>query len=295
MKTAICSGMSSASRVEALAELLALSVLQVEAHRYPDGESGVRVDGDIPAHVIVLADLAYPDEKFLQLAFLLDNLRELGAKRITLIAPYLPYLRQDKRFAPGEAVTSRTFAKLLSPLCERIVTIDPHLHRYHKLEEIYAAEGTVLTAASRVGEWIKANVAVPILIGPDSESRQWVEQAANHVGLPFTVLEKSRRGDRDVEIRLPESFVRTSHTPVLVDDIISSGHTMAETVRALIGNGSAPPVCIGVHAVLADEALDLLMQAGAARVITTNTIPNELACIDVLPILADALRDHYIR
>lgn len=295
VNTAICTSTSSLQRVQALAEQLVIPVLDVETHRYPDGESGVRIDGEVPTNVIVLADLAHPDDKFLPLAFLLDNLRELGAQRITLVAPYLPYLRQDKRFRDGEAITSRTFAKLLSPLCERIVTIDPHLHRYHKLEEIYAAEGTVLTAAFRVGEWIKENVARPVLVGPDSESGQWVERAAKHAGLPCAVLEKSRHGDRDVEVHLPESFEHASHTPVLVDDIISSGHTMAETVRALVARGSAPPVCIGVHAVLADGALELLMEAGAARVVTTNTISNTLADIDVLPDIAEALRDAHIR
>ena len=295
MKTAICSGTAPAQRVRALAELLALPVLPIDAHRYPDGESGVQVKGEVPPHVIVLADLAHPDEKFLPLAFLLDDLRELGAQRITLVAPYLPYLRQDKRFSPGEAVTSRTFAKLLSPLCDRIVTVDPHLHRYHRLEDVYAAEGTVLTAACRVGEWVKENVAEPILVGPDSESRQWVERAARHVELPCVVLEKLRRGDRDVEIRLPDSFSHAAHTPVLVDDIISSGHTMAETVRALIERGSAPPVCVGVHAVLAEDAIDLLITAGAARVVTTNTIPNDFAHIDVLSEIAESLRDDHIR
>lgn len=295
MKTMICNGASSSQRVQMLAAQLDLPVLQVELHRYPDGESGVRIAGEVPPHAIVLADLALPDEKFLPLAFLLDNLRELGAKRITLVAPYLPYMRQDKRFRNGEAVTSRTFAKLLSPLCDRLVTVDPHLHRYHRLEEIYAAEGTVLTAACRVGEWARENVSAPILIGPDSESRQWVERAARHANLPFLVLEKLRHGDRDVQISLPGTFQPASHTPVLVDDIISSGHTMAETVRALIANGTAPPVCVGVHAVFAESAPDLLMKAGAARVVTTNTIPNELACIDVLPILAESLRDSHIR
>lgn len=294
MKAAICSGTSSLQRVQLLAEYLALPVLDVETHRYPDGESGVRIKSAVPPHVIVLADLAHPDEKFLPLVFLLDGLRELGAQRITLVAPYLPYLRQDKRFHAGEAVTSRTFAKMLSPFCERIVTIDPHLHRYHRLEEIYAVEGIVLSAAGQVGEWTRENVSMPILVGPDSESRQWVERAANHAGLPCRVLEKSRHGDREVEIHLAGSF-DTSRTPVLVDDIISSGHTMAETVRALIAHGTPPPVCVGVHAVFSDGAIDLLKHAGAARVATTNTIPNALACIDVLPILAEALRDHHIR
>lgn len=289
MKTAVCTCDEDDTRARRLAELLDASFLPTEKHRFPDGESGVRVLAPVPADVIVLADLARPDEKFLPLAFLLDVLRELGARRITLVAPYLPYLRQDKRFREGEAVTSCTFAKLLSPFAERLVTIDPHLHRYRRLEDVYALQGDVLSAAPLAGDWIREHVPNGIIVGPDMESEQWVKQAAVRAGVEYVILEKKRRGDRDVSVRLPGGLGDTHQVPVLVDDIISSGHTMAETIGELRRRGFPPPVCIGVHAVFADGAEQLLEATGAGRVLTTNTIAHPRADIDILPLLAAAL------
>lgn len=291
MTIAVCNGThGDDARARTLARRAGAAYLEVEWHRFPDGETGVRVPGPVPARVAVFADLDRPDPKFLPLVFLLDALRDLGAEHVTLVAPYLPYLRQDARFRDGEAITSRTFAAALSPLVDRIVTVDPHLHRYRSLEEIYAAEGVVLSAAETIGRWTGAHVDSPVLIGPDTESRQWVERAAAAADTSFMVLEKKRRGDRDVSIRVGELDMLAGRTPVLVDDIISSGHTMAETVRGLLARGMKSPVCIGVHAVFADGAGRLLADAGAARVVTSNTIAHPSNGIDVFGLLADALR-----
>lgn len=291
MTLAVCNGNFSTLRAKRLADMLKVPLLDVEWHRYPDGESGVRVPGTVPETVVVLADLDHPDPQLLPLLFLLDTLRELGARRLVLVLPYLPYLRQDARFRSGEAITSRTFAQLLSPFCDHLVTLDPHLHRYHALSEIYTVTDTVLTTADAIGVWIAANVEHALLVGPDSESRQWVSRAAEAAHAPFVVLEKTRHGDRDVDIALPDDIRLDERTPVLVDDIISSGHTMAQTVRALRKNGARAPLCIGVHGLFAGDALALLENSGAASIVTSNTIEHASNAIDVFPLLASALAE----
>ena len=289
--TAVCAGNeASTHRAGALAQRVHAPLLEVEWHRFPDGETGVRVAGEVPERIIVFADLAQPDPKFLPLTFLLDALRELGARHITLVVPYLPYLRQDARFRAGEAITSRTFARIVSQFADRLVTIDPHLHRYRQLEDVYDLDGAALSAAGIIGEWIRGNVQRPLLVGPDSESRQWVERAATAANAEFVVLEKVRRGDRDVSVTLPETFRQADRTPVLVDDIVSSGHTMSEAVRALRARNAPAPVCVSVHALFADDAEELLRDAGAMQVVSTNTIPHASNAIDILDLLAVALR-----
>ena len=167
----------------------------------------------------------------LPLLFAAATARELGASRVGLVAPYLAYMRQDRRFKPGEAVTSRQVARLLSDAFDWLVTVDPHLHRYSSLADIYSIPTHVVHAAPLIAEWIKANVTNPLIIGPDSESEQWVAAVASDVGAPYSVLEKVRHGDRDVEIRLKDLEQWKGRTPVLVDDIISTGRTMIEAVR----------------------------------------------------------------
>jgi ribose-phosphate pyrophosphokinase len=219
------------------------------------------------------------------------TLRDLGAARLLLVAPYLPYMRQDSRFRQGEGVTSRYYAALISSHYDGLITVDPHLHRYASLAEVYAVPATCVRAAPAIGDWIRDHVRHPLLIGPDSESRQWVEAVAGVAGAPSIVLEKIRRGDRDVSVSVPDLEPYRGRQPVLLDDIISSGRTMAEAVHRVNGGGSAAPVCIAIHPVFAEGAVQDLRAAGAGRVVSCNTIGHETNAIDVDPLIADACRE----
>ena len=264
----------------------------VEIRRFPDGESYVRILSQVSGReCLLVATLDRPDDKILPLSFLGTTARELGAARVTLIAPYLAYMRQDRRFQPGESVTSACFARFLSGWIDGLVTVDPHLHRRSSLEEIYTVPCTTLHAAPLISRWIKEEVENPLLVGPDVESEQWVAEVASKVGSPWVVLKKERLGDRNVRISVPDIDHWLDRTPVLVDDIISTARTMIETVGHLVRAGLKAPVCVGVHAVLAGSAYADLRAAGAGRIVTCNTIPHESNGIDVCPLLARALRE----
>ncbi len=259
--------------------------------RFPDGETYVRVRTPVRGRdVVLVCTLDRPDERTLPALLLAATVRDLGARSVGLVAPYLAYLRQDARFAPGEGVTSTYFARLVSGAVDWVVTVDPHLHRHHALEAVYAIPARALTAAPRIAAWIAAHVERPLVVGPDAESAQWAEAVASARGLPWVILEKVRRGDRDVGISAPDLARWRGHTPVLVDDIISTAGTMIATVRRLRRVRLAPPVCIGVHAVFADGAYDELCAAGVARVVTCNTIAHASNAIDVADILATGVR-----
>lgn len=264
-----------------------------EVRHFPDGESYVRVLSDCRSRrAAILCTLRRPDERFLPLLFLAATLRELGAQSVGLIAPYLGYMRQDKRFHDGEAVSSRLFARQLSAAFDWLVTVDPHLHRYASLDEIYTIPNRVVHAAPLLARWIRDHIDNPVLIGPDSESEQWVGAVAAAAGAPFQVLEKIRRGDRDVSVSLPLLPEKIAGaTPVLVDDIIASGHTMLETIAQLRAAGLAAPVCIGVHGLFADEADARLLAAGAARLVTTDSVVHPTNAIGLAHVLAAAIAE----
>jgi ribose-phosphate pyrophosphokinase len=273
-----------------LARLLAGDIGQLELHAFPDGETYLRFLTDPSARAVALiCTLDRPNEKILPLLLAATTARELGATKVGLVTPYLAYMRQDRRFKPGEAVTSRAFARLLSDAFDWLVTVDPHLHRYDSLSDIYGIPTRAVHAASLISRWIKTNVERPVIIGPDRESEQWVSAVAKEAGAPYAVLQKVRRGDREVEISAQNLRDPDGRTPVLVDDIISSGHTMIEAVRLLIGRGATNPVCVAVHGVFADGSNALLAEAGA-RVVTSNTIQHATNGIDVAEILANAIR-----
>lgn len=276
---------------DALARALGGEVGTVEVHQFPDGETLVRIGTPVRGRsVLLFATLARPDDKLLPLVFMAATARDLGAARVGLVAPYLAYMRQDRRFREGEGVTSRYFAHIVSDAVDWLVTVDPHLHRHESLADIYTIPGVAVRAAPAISAWIGTEIPRPLLVGPDSESVQWVRAVAEGAGVPALVLEKVRRGDREVEVSVPEVERWRDRTPVLVDDIISTARTMIETVSHLRRAGLAPPVCVGVHAVFAGRAYEDLIAAGASRVVTCNTIPHPSNAIDLSEQLARGIR-----
>jgi ribose-phosphate pyrophosphokinase len=263
---------------------------RLDWRRFPDGESLVAIDDELTgADVAIVASLHDPDVMALALRFAADTAREFGARSVGLVAPYLAYMRQDKRFHAGEAVSAPLFARFISESVDWLVTVDPHLHRIHALDEVYRIPSLTVTAAPAVADWIRREVEHPILIGPDSESEQWVRDIAAQAGAPYQVLEKQRRGDRDVSVSLPDGAAAQGRTPVIVDDIVSSGRTAIETLGHLQRLGLPPAICVAIHAVFAGDAHPQLLAAGAARIVSTDTITHASNAIGMARPLADAV------
>ena len=261
----------------------------VETRRFPDGETYLRLLTPVAGRAVdLVATLAGPDPDFLRLAFAADAARAQGAVRVRLVAPYLAYMRQDKAFRPGEAVTSDSFARLISSLFDGLVTVDPHLHRRAALSELYSIPAAAVQAAPALADWITAEVPRPLLIGPDSESAQWVQAIAERISAPWTVMEKTRRGDYDVSVELPDLSGHAICTPVLIDDIASSGRTMIAAANLLAARGLARPVCAVVHPLFAGDAFARI-QAVAARVVSCDSVPHPSNAIPLAPLVAAAL------
>lgn len=272
---------------EAVAAKLDAALGAWELRQFPDGEDFVRVDADVrDCEVWLVLSLDRPNEKSVELYLLAATLRDLGARRVALVCPYLAYMRQDARFHPGEGITSRYFAQWLSSFLDGLVTVDPHLHRYGSLSEIYSIPTAVVQSAPAIARWVRSQVQNPVLIGPDSESEQWVSSVARGADCPFMVLSKTRTGDRQVSVTLPDPAALAGRTPVLVDDIASTARTMIAAVRHLLEIPSAPPVCVAVHGLFAGDAYGALWAAGAARIVSCNTVLHPSNAIDLNELIA---------
>ncbi|MDX0524798.1 ribose-phosphate diphosphokinase [Sinorhizobium medicae] len=274
---------------DAIAPLLGSRAGRLDWRRFPDGESLVAIDEALAGvDVALVVSLRNPDELALPLRFAAATAREFGARSVGLIAPYLAYMRQDKRFNPGEAVSAPLFARFLEESFDWLVTADPHLHRNPELSGLYKIPVRRVATALLVADWIRDNVPDAVLIGPDSESGQWVSDIANRAGVPYQVLTKNRRGDRDVEVSLPSIGAARGRTPVIVDDIVSSGRTAIETLGHLKRLGLPPAVCVVIHPVFAEDAYEQLRAAGPARVVNTDSIPHPSSAISIAGLLAQA-------
>ena len=283
-----CARCGAASVARGLGRGIDAQTVDLETRHFPDGEHYLRLAGPLKgADVIVLCGLEQPDQHLLPLLLLAAEAREQGAASIGLVAPYLSYMRQDKRFHAGEIVTSRHFAQLLSRHFDWLVTVDPHLHRYHALEQIYSIPCRVLHAAALLGEWLTDSNDV-FLVGPDAESEQWVSAMGRHAGLPWVTASKQRLGDHSVQVTLPDLAAMAGRRPVLVDDVISSGMTMLRTLEGLAETGFSASTCLCIHGLFAENSDDLLAKAGATLV-SCNTIAHASNRLDVTGLLVPAV------
>lgn len=264
----------------------------LQYRQFPDGESNLRYLDEVAGRdVILVCRLDQPDQKIMPLYFAASIAKELGARSVGLVLPYLAYMRQDACFNPGEGITSAHFARLISKICDWMVTVDPHLHRHHDLSEIYTIPSLVVQAAPEIAKWIATNVSLPVLVGPDEESGQWVAAVAHLAGCPYTVLSKVRYGDHEVEVSVPDTDLWQGMTPVLVDDIASTARTMMAAASHLHKAGLTPPVCIAVHPLFAGAAFELLMAANVAQVVSCDTVLHSSNQISMTAALAVGVRE----
>lgn len=271
-----------------LAASLRLPLRTVAASRFPDGESLVRVDHQRGDDAILVRSLHDPNAKLVEVILAADALRHAGARRLTLVAPYLPYMRQDAVFAPGEPVSQRIVGALLGGLFERVLTVEAHLHRIRRLSEVVPGSARSLSAAPALAAWVVRQAPDALLVGPDAESAPWVRAVAHRAGVSWAVAEKQRLGARRVRLTLPPLPARRH--AVLLDDIASSGATLAAAARALRRAGVATVDVAVVHALCAPGALDRIRRAGARRIVSCDTVPHPTNAIPVAPLLAAALR-----
>ena len=273
-----------------LAQTLACGYEPLRVHRFPDGESQVTVPTDPAPHIIICQSLDRPNDKLIELMLAIHTLRQAGVKRISLIAPYLCYMRQDKAFHSGEAISQQIVGRFLAELIDDLITVDAHLHRIHSLQEAIPLDKAInLSAASALGEFLLQQQIQPLLLGPDNESKQWVQQVASVGEFDWAVASKQRLSDIEVNITLPAINVE-NRVVVLVDDVISSGHTVTEVAQQLLTAGAAQVCCLVTHALFAEGALALLQQAGIQTIWSSDSIPHESNVIQLAGMLADSLQ-----
>jgi len=273
-----------------LAAALALPIALVVRHRFPDGESKLRLPPVLPPRLLLFRGLQQPNEKLVELLITVPAARALGAREILLVCPYLAYMRQDMAFTPGEAVSQRHIAALLAAQVDGLITIDPHLHRIASLDEVMlGCRSLALSAAPLLGAWVAQQVPGALLLGPDEEALQWVAAAGRAHGLDHAVCIKQRWGDRDVRVTLPDVALR-GRAVVLMDDVASTGRTLVEAATAVLGAGAASVDVAVTHALFIGDALAQLRAAGVRHVWSSDAVPHATAVVSTSGLLAAAVR-----
>lgn len=277
-----------------IAKLTKSPVNLILAKKFPDGETNLRFSSDVKGKTVYLMrPLKTADEdinnNMMKAIFAAQTAKDLGAARVILVAPYLAYMRQDKRFRPYEAISSRIMANLFSRCFDELITFDPHLHRYRSLSEIFTIKTKRLSADALLAEYIKKNYKNPIILGPDEESYQWARDIAKMIGCPVDVLKKHRYTAESVKIKIKDRLNLKNKSVAIVDDMVSTGHTMIEVIKDAKKLGARKVYCVCVHGLFVENAYEKMKRAGAREVVSTNTIANNAAKIDISKLLAESI------
>lgn len=272
-----------------LAAALDMPCQKIQRHRFPDGEYKFTLPAKLPEHVVFCQSLDHPNEKLLALLLAAKTARELGAKVLTLVAPYLCYMRQDKAFSPGEVISQSIVGNFLADLFDNVITVDPHLHRIQHLEQAVPAKHAVtLSATSLMAGFLQERFKDPVLLAPDSEAEQWVSAVATPNQWQYGVCKKIRKGDRHVEITLPEINLR-GRSVIIVDDVASSGYTLAVAARRCLFREANHVDVLVTHALFVNDAKHRLHEAGVRIIWSTDSVSHESNIIPLYSLLKDAV------
>lgn len=239
--------------------------------------------------VVILGSLSRnPDDKLIEAILAGGIARDYGAKKVILMATYFPYLRQDRHFFKYDSFSSKHIMKLMGNF-DHIITIDPHLHRITRMSG-FSPKAESITTNALIARYIKRRFKNDFtIVGPDEESAQWSAQIARMLKQDVVVLKKTRFSSTKIAVVQNASQTFRKNV-IIIDDIISTGKTLVGALALAKRQGARHLVCIGIHGLLVNHA-DVLITKHA-ELVTTNTIPNQYARIDIAPIVVDALRKY---
>lgn len=286
-------GLSNGRIAPKIASFAKARLGKMEARHFPDGELYIRFLESLRGEEVVLVQSTHPnpDEKLVELFFAARTARELGASKVTGVIPYLCYMRQDKRFHEGECVSNKMMAHLLNSCLDKIITVDPHLHRVKNLAELFHIERKKITANAKIAEYVKKKFSSKdtVLVGPDGESSQWAREIADSIGFQSSIFLKTRFSSHKVKLDVRQELEWKGKNVVIIDDIVSSGHTMIEAIAALKKRKARAIHCLCVHGIFAENSFEKMKKAGAKTIVSTNTIPHKSNGIDMSKLIADEL------
>lgn len=198
-------------------------------------------------------------------------------------------MRQDMEFNTGDAVSQEIIGELLARYIDTLVTVDPHLHRICKLEEgIPVKNAIALYAAPLIGKFLHEKIDNPLLIGPDSESEQWVRTIVESCEMEHVVAEKQRSGDESVSIKLP-GYSYNERNIIIVDGIISTGCTLVETAKLLSRKNIKEVYAFVTHALFSNQTEQYIRGAGIKNLWSTDSILHSSNAISLTPLLAKGI------
>jgi ribose-phosphate pyrophosphokinase len=292
----LLAGSSHPALADALAAQLGVTLGHRELERFPDGESQIELRCDVRGHdVFVVQALHAPvGEHLLELSLLADAIHRGGARNVTAVISYLGYARQDRREVGREPLGARVMAELLAAArIDRLVCLDLHSRA---VEGCFPQPLEHASAIEALAEQLNDLPQPAVVISPDLGAVKRAEAYAQRLKLPVAIVHKQRLTGSDVTARRIVGEVKGLY-PVVVDDMISTGGTMAASIQAVIEAGAQPQVTIvATHGLFVGEAFERLGKLPIRKVVVTDSVPPALnppfpiQVVGAAPMLASVLK-----
>ena len=280
-----CSGAKHLAKT--VARKAGVKAYELKTDRFPDTELRVKLPCDVKGKNIYFIQSFYKtkesdiNDKLIEVLFAAHTARKLKAKKIFLLAPYLAYLREDKSFEKGEAISAKILAELFK-IFNKVYVIEPHLHRFKKFSDFFP-NAVKISLSDEVADYIRENIKFEcVLVGPDQESEQWVEAVAKKINSKYIILKKKRFSSRKVKVKGKQI---SADKAIIMDDIISTGQTMIEASKLI---KAKQIYFIGMHGLFSENAIEKLGKKG--KVISSNSIPSKASKIDCSNVLARIIK-----
>ena len=277
----VVSGTASKNVAENLAEELNAPIVNTISKRFPDDELYIRILDDLSGKDVIIVQTTYPDQNIIELFLLQNAVQEAKAKTITIVIPYFGYGRQDTKFQEGEAISAKAIAKLISLNADEIITVDPHKEHILKF---FSKPAYSCTAVPAIASYLKTK-NIDMILAPDKGAIERAKKAATVIKCKYDYMEKTRINGTTVEIK-PKNLDAADKNIAIIDDIISTGGTMAESIKKLKKQNAKKIYVACTHGLFAGDAIKKLNSAGADEIISTDTIQSDFSKVKIAPTIA---------
>jgi ribose-phosphate pyrophosphokinase len=281
----IIGGTASKTIAEDLAKELKVSLADTISKRFPDNEFYFRVMDDISGEHVVIVQTTYPDSNIVELFIIQNAVEEAKAKEITVVIPYFGYARQDTKFQEGEPISAKAMAHLIGLNADKVITIDPH--KEHILD-FFSTSAVSTSAVPELAKYLKKK-KIDMVLAPDKGALERAKKASKIIKCDFDYMEKTRIDGTTIEIK-PKNLDAEGKNVAIIDDIISTGGTMAKSIHELKKHGAKNVYVACTHGLFAGEAIKKLNSAGCSEIISTDTIQSKFSKVKIAPCISSLLK-----
>ena len=280
----IIAGNASRSIAEDLSKILKSPLAKTITKRFPDQELYVRLLDDLEGEEVVIVQTTYPDPNIIELFLLQNAAIEAEVEMITTVIPYFGYARQDTMFKKGESISAKALAKLISINSDRVVTVDPHKEY---ILDFFETEADSCSAVDNIAEYFKTK-DLDLILAPDKGALERAKKASKIIACDYDYMEKTRIDGKTVEIK-PKNLDVKGKKVGIIDDIISTGGTMAKSINELRKQGADKVYVSCTHGLFAGSAIKKLKSAGCDEIISTDTIENDFSKVKLASTISKLL------